>query len=327
MLCKISMAPFPLIILLYAWWKRGRLGWNDLKVSLPFFLVSIELGAATILAGESYSRLNHMQPDILPLGGFFFRMALAGQTMAFYFSHSFLPLDLTPAYPAWTVNPYRLVQFLPWLVLGGVICWLWSKRETWGRHVLLGLGSFFLLNLGPFLGFLAISYMAMTWVFDHHLYSPIIGLIGLVVAALGRLEGLITPSLRLFGSGIIALTILIMALESHSYTRTFIDAKTLWSHVLARNPNAWPAYYNLGYDDMKRGDLPEAIEMYQKAIQLQPGFGEVHTYLGLALGLSGRIPEALAQYQEALRIKGRRHHRIHRHGGYFREVGKAFCGD
>ncbi len=26
MLCKITMAPFPLAILLYAWWKRGRIG-------------------------------------------------------------------------------------------------------------------------------------------------------------------------------------------------------------------------------------------------------------------------------------------------------------
>ena len=38
MLCKTSMVMFPMVILLFDWWKRGRIGWKDLKASLPFFV-------------------------------------------------------------------------------------------------------------------------------------------------------------------------------------------------------------------------------------------------------------------------------------------------
>jgi len=40
----------------------------------------------------------------------------------------------------------------------GVICGLWTQRENWGRHVLLGFG-FFLINLAPFIGFISVP----TW--------------------------------------------------------------------------------------------------------------------------------------------------------------------
>src|SRR6185295_15506375 len=31
MLCKPSMVMFPIVILLYTWWKRSGIGWRDLK--------------------------------------------------------------------------------------------------------------------------------------------------------------------------------------------------------------------------------------------------------------------------------------------------------
>ena len=49
MLCKASVSPFPIAILLYIWWKRGRIGWADIKDSAPFFAISLVLGAVTVL--------------------------------------------------------------------------------------------------------------------------------------------------------------------------------------------------------------------------------------------------------------------------------------
>jgi hypothetical protein len=58
MLCKITAAPFPLVILLYVWWKRGRIGWSDVKSSLPFFAVSLALGMTTVWSRSR--RANHL---------------------------------------------------------------------------------------------------------------------------------------------------------------------------------------------------------------------------------------------------------------------------
>jgi ABC-type dipeptide/oligopeptide/nickel transport system permease subunit len=108
--------------------------------------------------------------------------------------------------------------------LGGVIYWLWTKRHGWGRHALLGLG-FFLHQPGALSGIHpAISDMAFTWVMDHFLYLPIIGLIGLVVAALGQMEIQLPASFRPYGIGLVTVVLALLAFESHSYAKLFINS-------------------------------------------------------------------------------------------------------
>src|ERR1019366_4439778 len=55
-----------------------------------------------------------------------------------------------------------------------------ARRSGWGRHALLGFG-FFLLNLLPALGFARMTFMNISWVADHFVYLPMIGMIGLFV--------------------------------------------------------------------------------------------------------------------------------------------------
>ncbi len=185
MLAKISMAAFPAVILLFAWWKRGRIGWNDLKAAAPFLVISVSLIATAFFAAGRYHEINALADDNLPLGGFFARLALAGLSTSFYFSRFFFPVGMLPIYPQWSVDPTSPFDYLPGVVLSGVIYVCWRKRTSWGRHALLGLG-FFLLNLAPFAGFISISYMKYTWVMDHLLYLPMLGLLGLTVAGLGK---------------------------------------------------------------------------------------------------------------------------------------------
>ena len=45
----ITMAAFPVIMLIYAWWKRDRIAWSDLKAAGPFFASSFVLGLAAFL--------------------------------------------------------------------------------------------------------------------------------------------------------------------------------------------------------------------------------------------------------------------------------------
>jgi len=83
MLCKITMAMFPVVILLYAWWKRNRIGWGDLVASAPFFAISLVLGMTTIWAGNWYLKFNESYHDDAPSAGFFSRLALVGQIISF----------------------------------------------------------------------------------------------------------------------------------------------------------------------------------------------------------------------------------------------------
>jgi Flp pilus assembly protein TadD len=212
-------------------------------------------------------------------------------------------VGLLPIYPKWTVDPSSPVQFLPWLVLGGVIYWLWTKRQGWGRHALLGLG-FFIINLAPCPGFIPdpTTDMAFTWVMDHFLYLPIIGLIGLVVAALGRMENQLSPPFRFYGMGLLAVVLMLLTFASHSYAKLFINEETLWTYELRYNPAAYPAHNNLGLALARKGRLSEAMAQFAQALQIKADDAEAHNNLGLALFQTGRPSEATKQYEQALQI-------------------------
>ncbi|MCE0523300.1 MAG: tetratricopeptide repeat protein [Methylacidiphilales bacterium] len=300
MLCKISMALFPLVILLYAWWKRGRIGWSDLKAAAPFFAVSLVLGLTTIWAGDWFREAHLQSTNPQQIGGFAARLALAGLSISFYFFKCVWPAGMLPIYPKWPVNPPSLIQFLPWPILAGAIGWFWHKRATWGRHALLGLG-FFLINLAPFIGFNSASYMGFTWVMDHFLYLPLIGLIGVAIAALDSIDGRISILMRRWLAVTIAVVLALLAWESHEYAGVFASPEKLWAYTIAGNPTSWLAHNNLGDVFLETGRLPAAIEQYEESLQFNPNGVEAHNNLGLALYQSGRIPEAIENYELALK--------------------------
>jgi len=301
MLCKVSMALFPLVILLYAWWKRDRIGWSDLKAAAPFFAISLALGLTTILAGDWF-RVAHLQSADAPrIGGFLARLALAGLSISFYFSKCVWPMEMLPIYPKWPIDPRALIPFLPWPVLAGVIGWLWSRRAGWGRHALLGLG-FFLINLAPFIGLISVSYMGFTWVMDHFLYLPLIGLIGLAIAALEDIEGRISGSMRPWPAGMTAVALALLAWESHDYAGVFAGPEKLWTYTVERNPTSWLAHNNLGNVLLETGRAREAIEHYEESLQFNPEGIEANNNLGLALYRTGRTEEAIDHYEQALKF-------------------------
>ncbi|MCE0499177.1 MAG: tetratricopeptide repeat protein [Methylacidiphilales bacterium] len=301
MLIKITPAPFPAMILLYAWWKRGRIQGNDLKACAPFVIVSLVLVFMTIWAGQRYEEMGHGHPEAIFMGGFFRRLALSGLNLCFYFSQSFLPVVLTPFHPKWTVDPHRIVQFLPWLVFGAAFYWFWTKRRTWGKHVLLGTG-FFVLGVAPFLGFHTISYMSFTWVLDHLLYFPLIGLIGLVVAGLGRMETQFSSFARSCGRGIIVAVVVLMVWKGHAYAGLFTNEEVLWDDTLQRDPGSWLAHDDLGGYFIRNNRFPEALAQLNEAVRLKPDFDQAHYNLGIALDKTGHAAEALEEYRKALAL-------------------------
>jgi len=301
MLCKTTMVAFPVVILLYAWWKRGRIGWSDLKTSAPFFVLSLVLGAINVVALDWLQQSQKVLPDLIPMGGFFSRLACSGLALVFYFGKAFLPVELLPIYPQWTVNPPALWQFLPWLVMGGAAYWLWTKRQGWGRHALLGLG-FFVLNLAPFTGFILNSFMRFAWVMDHFIYIGLIGLIGLVVAGLGQINERLSSSFRPYGMAVVALVVALMAGETHWYSGMYVSRETLWTYAVQRNPGAYMAHNNLGDAFSRQGRVMEALQQFKAALALRPDDPDAEYNLGSTLCQLGQISEGIRHYRQALRI-------------------------
>jgi len=297
MLCKTTVVMFPVVILLYAWWKRGRIGWKDCERTVPFFAVSLVLGLTTVWFLQHHAIANR----VFPMGDAFVRLARAGLSIAFYFSKCLWPVGLMPIYPQWKIDPPSLIQFLPWPVLLALFYWFWRNRQSWGRHALLGVG-FFLINLAPFAGFIAGSYMDFTWVMDHLLYLPIIGLIGLAVAGWERANGMWPLVFRPYAAAAGLAVLVLLGWGSRVYAGIFIDEETFWTYALERNPDAWPAHNNLGSIMGQQSRPAEALAHFQEVILLNPGYAEAHNNLANALGQTGRVPEAIEEYKTAIRL-------------------------
>ena len=310
MLCKSSVVMFPVALLLYAWWKRGRVGWPEVRASLPFFAVSCSLGLVTLW----FQAHRAIAGEVILTGGALPRVAAAGMTAMFYLWKCVLPVGMMPIYPRWQVTPPSLWQFWPWGVLiVGVL--LWVKRgagrvrlraggATARRALLLdseaarvwvvGLG-FFLINLVPVLGFVPMSFLRLSWVSDHFAYLPLVGLVGLAAAGLGWVR-------RPMAWALVFAVIAALMLESRSYAARFVDSETLWTYNLERNPAAPAANNNLGNALLRRGRISEAATQYEEALRLQPDFAEVHNNLANIDSQNGRAREALFHYYEALRL-------------------------
>lgn len=298
MLCKSSVVMFPVVILLHAWWKRGRIAARDLRASAAFFAVALVLGMVTVW----FQHQRSIGAGELPVGGLMSRLAGGGLAVTFYFSKCVLPVGLLPIYPRWAVNPPSPLQFLPWVAIGAVLCWLWSRRVAWGRHALLGFG-FFLVNLAPVLGLIKMSYLYISWVADHFVYLPLIGVIGLAVAGAEAVLDALAASQRVYAYGAVAAVCAVLAVASHRYAGIFRNEEVLWTYTVQHNPDALVARNNLAKVLVESGRSRESIAHYEAALRIDPRNPEAHANLGNVLIQSGRLAEGIAHEEDALRWK------------------------
>ncbi|MFM9059287.1 MAG: tetratricopeptide repeat protein [Planctomycetaceae bacterium] len=221
------------------------------------------------------------------LKGLLSRMAIAGTSFLFYLVLFVWPVNLLPIYPRWDIDLLdvakgseageMLFYLLPIPVILGAAWWLWRHREGWGRHVILGVG-FFLLMVAPVLGFITISYMRITWAADHFIYLPMIGLIGLVSAAVAtwyRRAAADERPLIVVGAAVV---IAALTLVSFNLAACWVHEDALWTHTLAHNPNAWQAHNRLGAKKFSRGH----VESFGAENGLRPEVDVVKTRIGPA---------------------------------------------
>ena len=62
------------------------------------------------------------------------------------------------------------------------------------------------------------------------------------------------------------------------------------------------AHYNLALALNTRGRIDEAIDHFQRTLEIDSGCVQAHSNLGVLLSRCGRIDEAIAQFQEALKL-------------------------
>lgn len=329
MLSKSMAISLPIAILLYVWWKTGKVTKSALVPLVPFFGIALILTGIDIRLVHQHSSLANLALTSLD------KIIIAGKSVWFYLWKLILPVNLMTVYPRWNFDSSAISQygyFISFLI--GLIV-LYFGRKKVGRGPLTAF-LFFFITLAPTLGFIEFSFMYHSFVADRFLYLPSIGLLILfgsfAATVYHRVKTDYQPLLRIAGLLLLAVYTFLTWKQSELY---YNDEK-LFSHNIALNSNAWLAYNNLGLALAEKNKYEDAFLCYQKAITLNPEFvypynnlgnlfleemnpkeaehyfslainkkpeyAEAHNNLGIALAQQGRLPEAITQFQQAVQL-------------------------
>lgn len=295
-LCKASVVMYPVVLLLHAWWKNsGGIPSRTILRSLPFFAVSAAFAVITIIFQHTRAVGVGEIPAAPPLE----RFDISGVALWFYLKNCVLPFGLLPIYPRWQFGVPVIAGLFGWGAMAGLMAWFWTKRATWGRHAFFGMG-FFLLNLVPILGFIKMSYMRVTWVSDHFIYIPLIGVVGLVAAGLGVL-----CRERKWACALVAVLVALLTYTSNRYAHAYASEERLWAYTLAGNPTAWPAHSRLGIALGRKGDTEGFLRHSSEAAKLRPDLAELHNNLAAAMVKNGDGAGAASELRKAIEIEPR----------------------
>jgi len=334
-LSKPSTVMLPVVLALCVWWQRRRLTLRDFVPLVPFFALSALAAGWTIWeqrvhSGAEGAEWAQTSPE---------RLALAGRVVWFYLGKLAWPAELIFIYPRWQVDATQPLAFTPLvavLAVGGV---LWWRRDGALRPVFIA-AMYFGALLFPVLGFFSVFFFRYSFVGDHFQYLASMGPLALGGAGLTVLfERLCPASGRAYTLRWIvpAVVLVVLGVMTRRESAQYLSNEALWRTTLARNPDAFMAWANLGDTLAQQGRQQEAIfafrrglqlrpddapvhndlgcalvaigqpqaaiSILERALQLRPDYGEVHNNLGNALSRVGRSDEAIQHYQTAVKLK------------------------
>jgi tetratricopeptide (TPR) repeat protein len=297
LLCKTVAATLPAALLVVFWWRRGRLEWKrDWLPILPWFGLGAAAGLFSAWVERTYIGASGSDFALSGLE----RVLLAGRVVWFYLGKLLWPANLIFIYPRWQVSASAPGQYLYPLAAGALTAGLWHWRRP-GRGLLAG-WLIFVGSLFPTLGFFNVYAFVFSYVADHWQYLASIGVFGLVGAGAARLLAWVPESGRLALRAAIGAVLGLLGFLTWSECRNYHDMQSFYGAILAKNPAAWLAHNNLGFELQGEGRRSEALAHYQEAIRLHPDYTEAHNNLGAALFEAGRIGEAIAEEKIALRL-------------------------
>ena len=302
LLSKSITITLPAALLLWHWWRHGRVTLADCSRTLPFFLI----GLGIVLADYAYyTGIEQISFAHTPLE----RGLLAAHALVFYVGKLLWPTGLIGVYPHWEPGIGDVLAWGGAVGFAAVVAVLWRRRRQLGRGPLAGV-LFFAVALSPVLGFVDFGYMQFSFVADRYQYLGGIGLIAVVAGAAGRacqrglgmLPAHRTRPARLAIGAAGAAILAVAGLLTWNQTGLYRDPGTFFTHVIAHNPQARHAHSNLGIYLAAEGRDREAIAIFQTAIEQQPEDAGLLVRIGALLKKQGRYEEAVARFREALRL-------------------------
>jgi tetratricopeptide (TPR) repeat protein len=293
LLSKVAAISFPIVILLLEKHLTERLDRPAVMRSVPFWvLAGLFFLLAFVTHAPGAARAAAEPPGFLQnLGVLFFGFA-------FYTARTFLPLGLLPRYqPGLALPPWQVAGHVAvFAAVAALLYFAWKRKP---RLVVLGLG-FALLTLLPTMPF---HFFGQPYA-DRYAYLPIAGL--LLAASPLLPEGAWRSRPRPWGGRAVWAGVFLWAVflgvSSFNLTKVWRDSLSLWSYVIAEDPANTMAYLNRAEALVGGGRLEEALSDYRHAETLAPEDPNIPQSMGGVYFKKGDYQKALELYSRALEM-------------------------
>ncbi|MGE5279173.1 MAG: tetratricopeptide repeat protein [Deltaproteobacteria bacterium] len=286
--------PFMIWIVERFFISRGeKTPWKRL---LPYFGITLVL-PLTMAVTRSVDFIHMRKADEpIPNDSWWEYFVTELRVMVTYIRLLFFPVNqmLDYDYPL-----YKTIFAAPtFLSLVGLIAVAWAAVRQRARQPLIAFGTlWFFLTLFPESGMVPIRDV----IFEHRLYLPMLGfscaVVGVVFLLLGR-RGWRLPTAVLLAAAV--------AFGIAAYRRNLVwrSQMEMWQDVAKKAPRKARAYKGIGFEYEKLKRFDKALEAYEQAIQLHPGYDEVYYNMANIYIEQKKYDQAMAMFDRAIEIKG-----------------------
>lgn len=291
-LSKSSAVTLPLLLIGLDYFQNKAITQKSLLTKTPFFLLSLAFGVLTFYSRNAEGANIHFSDTGYTL---FERLLMVSYTPLFYLFKLIIPIGFSFLYPFPNSGSFTWIFWVSPLVWVAIAVGLWKSdalRKIFSFGILM-----FLIPLLVMLPLIKVGSQEMCA--DRYVYLSSIGvfiLIGFGVQKLVSQNSKNWILLALIPLG------LILGYLTHVQSLVWKDDISLYSDVIAKQPNAATAYNNRGnaYLNMKKYDL--AYSDFSKNIELEPRSAVAFNNRGIAAEKNKNLQGAIADYTRSIEL-------------------------
>jgi protein O-mannosyl-transferase len=309
LMSKLMVATLPLVLLALDYWPLNRFaplphaeakGQKRWPVLRRLILEKILLLGVVLLAGLALYIARHQDDETYGVASSLpSQTGRALLTPLTYLRQMVYPAGLcvTPPPPNPDPSIWEVTRGTVLLATISAVFFLHRRRRP---YLLVG-WLWYLLLLAPVLVLIQKNLELRC---DRYTYLPLIGVYLLLTWA--ALDGSASwRHRRLMAGAAAAVIIAALAWSARIQASSWRNSKTLWMHALSCTSDNSLAHCNLGMALFQEQRVDEAIDQYQKALEIHPGYVEARKNLAATLLDQGRLDEAIIQFQKVLEVRPR----------------------
>ena len=260
LLSKSAAITLPILLIAVDLYKKRKLNATMFLEKLPFLALAVLFGILALLSQQQAFKPVSVSYTFID------RIFLFSYTISFYIVKLVAPFSLSVMhyYPntGGGALPWYYYASLPFLL---IMVWLVVRRSDFRREKLFGI-FFFLIVISIMLQVVSVGD---TITAERYTYVSYIGLFFIAGQWIAKIQKNPLKKTALVVGGIFIIMCTYLTWERISVWK---DGKVLFTDVVKKYPESYPAYWMRGNIYYKHNDNQKALQDYNKSIQLFPDF-------------------------------------------------------